>query len=101
MSESAIAELFCLESMESGESVDVESVDVMSMESMYASIKTPYALVEEESVFFYTELGNYYLAKTSEVSGGIKYTYKSLIEGELPFTVFIEFATDADLAEFE
>ena len=101
MSESAIAELFCLESgesMESMESVDVESVDV---KSVGASIKTPYALVEEESVFFYTELGNYYLAKTSEVSGGIKYTYKSLIEGEIPFTVFIEFATDAELAEFE
>ena len=96
MSESAIAELFCLESMESRESRESRK----RMESMYASIKTPYALVEEESVFFYTELGNYYLAKTSEVSGGIKYTYESSVKGELPFTFFLEYATESELAEF-
>ena len=121
MSDSAIAELFCLESM-SVESMGVESMDSMGVESMdgmngmcvesmvvesvgvesvYASIKTPYTRVVEESILFYTELGEYYLAKTSEVPGGIEYTYESSAKNELPFTVFIKFATDAELAEFE
>jgi len=93
----SVAELFCSESM-GMESMGMES---MGVESMYASIKTPYTRVEEESIFFYTELGEYYLAKTSEVHGGIEYTYESLAKNELPFTFFIEYATEAELAEFE